>query len=238
MVRTKLLLGVLLLLSSTVSAASAEDIAWPGKLGRYVFEVTRNGDPIGTQVVEIKQHGDALVSTTESTIAVKLLGIVVYRLHQVLTETYQGGRLVAVSGLTVDSNGRRLAELKRDAGNHWTGHYNKEARAFDCDCTATPMWHIDNMHGDAMIEASLGRLRQIAIGDRGTETLDLPEGKVETHHLTVSGDVGRDVWYDGAGNLVWATQLGSDGSKIVQILLSDPSGSRANASEVDRKPAP
>ncbi|MES1153088.1 MAG: DUF6134 family protein, partial [Dongia sp.] len=141
----KALAAFLLLLASTVSAASAEAPAWPGKTGRYVFEVTRNGDSIGTQVVEIKQQGDTLVSTTESTVAVKLLGIVVYRLHQVLTETYRGGRLVAVSGDTVDSGGRRLAEMTRDAGDHWTGHYNKEKRAFDCDCEATPMWHIDTM---------------------------------------------------------------------------------------------
>jgi hypothetical protein len=228
--RAQALLAVLALLASTASAASAEDSAWPGKPGRYVFEVTRNGDSIGTQIVEIKQQGDRLISTTESKITVKLLGIVVYRLHQMLMETYQGGRLVAVSG-------RRLAELTRDAGDHWTGHFNKEKRAFDCDCEATPMWHVSTMQHTDLIEASQGMLRHVKIADRGMETLDLPEGKVATHHFTVSGAVRRDVWYDSNGNLVSAKQLGSDGSKIVQILLSDPSGHRENAPEADDSPA-
>ena len=62
----KALAAFLLLLASTVSAASAEAPAWPGKTGRYVFEVTRNGDSIGTQVVEIKQQGNSVIATTET----------------------------------------------------------------------------------------------------------------------------------------------------------------------------
>jgi hypothetical protein len=220
----KSILGAALLLAAMAAPASAQD--WPGRLGRYVFEVTRDGTAIGTQIVEVTQQGDTLIATTESKIAVKFLGVVVYRLHQVLTETYRSGRLVAVSGETVDGNGKRMAEVKRDAGDRWSGRYNKDSRSFDCDCTATPMWNIASTKATGMIEASVGRLRKVAIVDRGTDTLDLPEGKVETRHFTVDGEIKRDVWYDAAGNLVAAAQLGSDGSKIRQNLLSDPSGAR------------
>jgi hypothetical protein len=223
--------GAVLLLTAMTASAAAQDAAWPGHLGRYVFEVTRDDTAIGTQIVEIKRQGDTLIATTESKIAVKFLGVVVYRLHQVLTETYQGGRLVAVTGETVDGNGKRVAEVKRDAGDHWTGRYNKDTRAFDCDCTATPMWNIASTKATGMIEASEGRFRQVTIADRGTDTLDLPEGKVETRHFAVEGEIKRDVWYDASGNLVAATQLGSDGSKIRQNLVSDPAGSRQTTPE-------
>jgi Family of unknown function (DUF6134) len=219
--RTKaLLLVVFALLAPTLSAASAEDVAWPGKAGRYVFDVTRNGTSIGKQVVEVKPQGDTLVAITESTIAVKLLGVVVYRLHQMLIETYQGGKLVAIHGETADGNGKRVADLTRN-GDHWTGHYNKNQRAFDCDCSGTTMWHVSSMKPD-MIETSQGQLRHVTIADRGMETLDLPQGKVATHHFTVGGEIQREVWYDSDGNLVSAAQPGSDGSKIQQNLLSDP----------------
>jgi hypothetical protein len=236
MIRIQFLLAALLLLAPTVSAASAEDVVLPGKLGRYVFEVTRNGDPIGTQTVEVKQQGDTLVATTESRIAVKLLGIVVYRLHQVLTETYRDGRMVATRGETVDGNGRRLAELTRD-GDRWTGHYNKDRRAFDCDCSGSTMWHVSGMKTE-MIETSQGQLRHVTITDHGMEPLDLPEGRVEAHHFTVGGDLGRDVWYDADGNLVFATQLGSDGSKIRQNLLSDPTAGTDTTPQADDSHAP
>ena len=234
--RTTALLAVLALLASTVSAASAEDLAWPGKPGRYIFDVTRNGTSIGKQVVEIKQQGDSVIATTESTIAVKLLGIVVYRLHQVLIETFQGGKMVAISGETVDSNGKRVAELTRD-GDHWSGHYNKAKRAFDCDCSGTTMWHVLGMKAD-MIETSQGQLRHVTIADRGMETLDLPEGKIAAHHFTVGGNIQRDVWYDPNGNLVSASQLGRDGSKIHQNLLGDPTVGGDSTPEASESPAP
>ncbi|HVT53169.1 MAG TPA: DUF6134 family protein [Dongiaceae bacterium] len=232
----KSILGALLLLVATASLAVADDAAWPGKPGRYVFEVVRNGSAIGTQVVEIKRQGDGVIATTESTIAVKLLGLVVYRMHQVLTETYRDGRLVAISGETVDGNGRRFAELARD-GDHWTGHYNKDKRAFDCDCSGSTMWNVSSMKPD-MIETSQGQLRHVTITDHGMEMIDLPEGKVQAHHFTVGGDLGRDVWYDANGNLVSATQLGSDGSKIRQNLLSDPTAGTDTSPQAEEAPAP
>ena len=227
----KSIVGAVLLLAASAPVAAAQDVPWPGTPGRYVFEVIRNGSAIGTQVVEIKQQGDTLIATTESKIAVKLLGLVVYRMHQVLTETYKGGRLVAISGETVDGNGKRLAEIARD-GDHWTGHYNKEARAFDCDCSGSTMWHVSSMK-TAMIETSQGQLRHVTITDHGMETLTLPEGKVQAHHFTVGGDLDREVWYNASGNLVSAMQRGSDGSKIRQNLLSDPTAGTDVAPQAD-----
>src|SRR5690242_13909984 len=85
-----------LLSSASASAAETATADWPGRVGRYVFEITRDGKPIGTQSIEIKQDGDTVTATTESTVAVRMLGVVVYRMHQVLVETYQGRRLVAL----------------------------------------------------------------------------------------------------------------------------------------------
>ncbi len=236
MLVVKSILGATVLLATTAASPAAQDAAWPGTPGRYVFDVTRDGSSIGTQVVEIKQQGDALVATTESTIAVKILGLVVYRMHQVLTETYRGGQLVAVTGETGDGQGKRIADVKRD-GDSWSGSYKGEPRSFDCaDCTATPMWNVISTKVDRMIEASEGRLRQVTVADKGVETLDLPEGKVATHHYAVTGEINREVWYNATGNLVAATQLGRDGSKIRQNLISDPAGTRETTPQAADSP--
>jgi hypothetical protein len=232
----KLLAALLLLVAAPAAAASADDLAWPGKPGSYTFDVTRNGTAIGKQVVTIGRQGDTLTAVTESTIAVKLLGVVIYRLHQVLTETYKDGQLVALSGETVDSNGRRLAELSR-TGDRWAGHYNKEKRDFVCDCGVSTMWHLSTVKPE-MIEVSQGQLRHVTITDRGMETLALPEGNIAVHHFTVGGDIKRDVWYDPNGNLVAAAQLGSDGSKIHQNLVSDPNAGLNTTPQADDSPAP
>ena len=217
--------GGLLLLTS--AASQAQDVlAWPGRLGAYVFQVTRDGKPIGTQTVTLKQEGETLTVTTESAIAVKLLGIVVYRMHQMLTDTYRGNRLVAVAAETKDPDGLRAGKIARD-GDRWSGKLGKQRRDFECDCaTSTTMPLLANLTGSTVIEASEVRRRSVTIEDKGTEMLDLPEGQVETRHFAVKGEIERDVWYDPAGNLVAAEQRGSDGSLIRQTLMSDPQATR------------
>ncbi len=227
----------LLLLSAPICAAqeagAAEDVpAWPGRLGAYVFEVTRDGDPIGTQTVTLKQDGDKLTVTTESAIAVRMLGITVYRMHQVLTDVYQGNRLIEVVAETKDPDGLRAGKLTRE-GDRWTGKIGKQRRDFECSCAvSSTMFQMTVLKGAKMIEASPLELRSISIEDKGIETLDLPEGRVATRHFAVTGEIEREVWYDPAGNLVSARQRGSDGSLIQQNLLSDPQASREAASEV------
>lgn len=221
--------GLILVTSAAGAAETAPQ--WPGRPGRYVFEVTRDGKPIGTQVVEIKQEGGSVTVTTESTIAVRMLGIVVYRMHQVLTDIYQDHRLVEVRAETKDPDGLRAGGITR-TGDQWSGKIGKQVRDFACACTvSTTMFHQENLTGTQIIEASQVKLRNVTITDKGEETLDLPEGSVKTRHFAVTGEIGRDVWYDPAGNLVFARQKGSDGSQIEQNLMSDPQATRENRAE-------
>ncbi|WP_395020353.1 DUF6134 family protein [Dongia sp.] len=221
----------LLLLSARIGAAQ-DAPAWPGRLGAYVFEVTRDGDPIGTQTVTLKQDGEKLIVTTESAIAVRMLGITVYRMHQVLTDIYQDNRLIEVAAETKDPEGLRAGKITRE-GDRWTGKIGRQHRDFECGCeVSSTMFQMAVLKGAKMIEASPLELRSVSIEDKGPETLDLPEGRVETRHFAVTGEIEREVWYDPAGNLVSARQRGSDGSLIQQNLLSDPQASRAAGSEV------
>jgi len=227
-----LLAGGLSLLLTVAPGAAAQDApAFPGRLGTYVFEVTRDGDPIGTQTVTLKREGDTVTVTTESKIAVTMLGIVVYRLHQVLTDTYRGGQLVAVAAETKDPNSLREGKVARD-GTRWTGRLGNQNRDFECDCrSSSTMSHQSSLEGSSIIEASEVQLRAVTIEDKGTEMLDLPEGRIETRHFAVTGEIEREVWYDPAGNLVAARQEGSDGSDIRQYLISDPQAARPTGQE-------
>lgn len=219
----------LLLLSS--AAGVAQDVpAWPGRPGAYVFEVTRDGKSIGTQTVTVKQESGTVTVTTESKIAVKMLGIVVYRMHQVFIETYRDRRLVALYAETKDPDGLRAGEIRRD-GDHWEGKIGKQSRSFDCACETSSMWQQATLKSPNMIEASQAEKRSVTIEDKGTETLDLPEGKVKARHFAVKGEIEREVWYDSAGNLVSARQIGSDGSLIQQNLMSDPQATRETREE-------
>jgi hypothetical protein len=231
MSRRLILVAALGALWITSGPAAADAAPWPGRPGRYVFEVTRDGKPIGTQVVTVSQDGGATTAITESTIAVKMLGIVVYRYHQVITETFQERRMVALHAETKDPDGLRVIDLARDARDHWSGAIDKKPQSFDCDCMSSTMWQVGSLQGRRMIEASQGKPQSIAVEDRGAETLDLPAGPVQVHHFAVTGGITREVWFDEAGNLVAAQQVGRDGSLIRQNLIEDPAGKRQASAE-------
>jgi hypothetical protein len=220
--------GLFLLTAATAAAAETTATEWPGRTGRYVFEISRDGEPIGTQSIEIMRSGDTVTATTESKIAVEMLGIVVYRMRQVLTETYQGSKLVAVRAETKDPDGFSVGEIKR-SGDRWTGKLDKQNRDFDCDCMATTMWHVDSLKASAIIETPVTQRRSIIVADQGMERLDLPEGMVEVRHFVIKGEIEREAWFGPHGNLVAAEQIGSDGSLIRQILKSNPAAGETEA---------
>jgi hypothetical protein len=227
---TYLVAAALLVMPFAAADAQTAPADWPGRTGRYVFDITRDGEPIGVQTIELRQNGGTVTAITESKVEVEILGITVYRMNQVLEETFEGTRLVALKAQTKDPDGLRKGEIARD-GDRWTGKLLKEKRDFECDCKSTTMWHISSLDGSKIIEASEARPRSIKVEDKGLEALDLPEGRVQARRFTVSGEIERDVWYDAAGNLVASRQLGSDGSVIRLVLTSDPSGSRAPGTE-------
>jgi hypothetical protein len=220
----------LFLLAAATAVAAETTTEWPGRTGRYVFEITRDGDPIGTQSIEIARSGDTVIATTESKIAVEFLGIVVYRMRQILTETYEGSKLVAVRAETKDPDGFRVGDIKR-SGDRWKGKLDKENRDFECDCMATTMWHVDSLKGSAIIETPVTQRRSIIVEDQGMETVNLPEGPVETRHFVIKGEIEREAWFGPQGNLVAAEQIGSDGSLIRQVLTSAPAASGETEAE-------
>ncbi|HVO03107.1 MAG TPA: DUF6134 family protein [Candidatus Cybelea sp.] len=234
---TRIATAFALISTAGFAAAAPAEGDWPGRAGRYVFDITRDGSAIGTQSIDVAQDGDKTIAVTESTVAVKMLGVTVYRMHQVITETYQGQKLVALVAETKDPDGLRTVQLARD-GDHWSGLLGKKAVAFDCDCLASTMWQAASIAGPQIIEASQGKLQTITVEDRGSETLDLPEGRVLAHHLSVKGGIEREVWYDAAGNLVAAQQVGRDGSLIRQTLVSDPAGAQLSGAQAAKPTAP
>jgi hypothetical protein len=210
-----------LFVATSAHAGSNDAPAWPGRLGKHVFTITRDGAPIGTQTITLNREGQALTVTTESAIAVKVLGLVVYRMHQVLTNKYRGERLVALSAETEDPGGMRAGEIRR-VGNRWTGKNGKQRRDFECDCESSAMWHVSGIKGSKIIDVDTGEPRSVSILDKGIEILTLSAGKIQARHFVITGELERDVWYDTAGNLVAAEQRGSDGSLIRQTLIRQP----------------
>ncbi len=62
----------------------------------------------------------------------------------------------------------------------------------------------------------------MTVTDLGAETLGLPAGKIQAHHLRLAGEMTRDLWYDADGILVAGQLKAKDGSVVRQELLQRP----------------
>ncbi len=204
-----------------IAKAGWPDSGGPALDGRYIYVISRNGNPIGQQSIEVHRDGPVLTASTETRIAVKFLGMTLYRMNQHIAETYSGRDLVRLQSETDDDGEIRTVDLTRE-GKILKGTFNGAPREFFCDCMASTMWHAESVARPAIVEASRARSRQVQVADLGPESLSLPVGAVEAHHLVVTGDLEREVWFDKDGMLVASLQKGRDGSLIRQELLQRP----------------
>ena len=209
------------LVLSMISAVRPASADWSSLAGRYVYVISRNGNPIGQQSIDILADGAAITASTETRIAVTFLGITVYTMSQRIAETYAGGELTRLVSETDDDGDVRKVDLTRD-GKMLKGTFNGEARAFLCDCMASTMWHADSVAKDVIVEASRARTRHVTVEDRGLESLALPTGQIQARHMIVTGELEREVWYDASGILVASVLKGRDGSTIRQELWQRP----------------
>ncbi len=225
----RLLAGLVLWLGSAIGGWAEAGWPEPGGPtldgptldGRYVYVISRNGDPIGQQSIEVHRDGQLLTARTETRIAVKFLGMTLYSMNQQIAETYSGRDLVRLESETDDGGEIRKVDLTRD-GKMLKGSFNGAPREFFCDCMASTMWHAESVARPAIVEASRARTRQVTVADLGPESLTLPAGTVEARHLVVTGELEREVWFDKDGMLVASLQKGRDGSLIRQELLQRP----------------
>ncbi len=186
----------------------------PGKL---TYAVMRDGDKIGSQVVEFQRNGDQLLVLTSVKIEVTLLGITIYRFVHRSEEEWKGGELARLTSNTDDDGDKRVVDLRLVDGK-LKGDYNGQAKEFPLGMIPATFWHPASMKQTKLLDQVKARDRQIAVKDLGTETITVQGKKIEARHYLVSGQIKREVWYGPDGRLEKLEFDGKDGSEIVMIL--------------------
>jgi Family of unknown function (DUF6134) len=223
-----LLAAVLSLAASSALAQSASTTATPDteprvelaafpQPGKLTYAVMRDGDKIGSQVVEFQRNGDQLLVLTSVKIEVTLLGITIYRFVHRSEEEWKGGELARLTSNTDDDGDKRVVDLRLVDGK-LKGDYNGQAKEFPLGMIPATFWHPASMKQTKLLDQVKARDRQIAVKDLGTETITVQGKKIEARHYLVSGQIKREVWYGPDGRLEKLEFDGKDGSEIVMIL--------------------
>ena len=223
-----LLAAVLSLAASSALAQSASATATPNteprvelaafpQPGKLTYAVIRDGDKIGSQVVEFQRNGDQLLVLTSVRIEVTLLGITIYRFVHRSEEEWKGGELARLTSNTDDDGDKRVVDLRLVNGK-LKGVYNGQAKEFPVGMIPATFWHPDSMKQTKLLDQVKARPRQITVKDLGSETITAQGKKIEARHFSVSGQIKREIWYGPDGRLEKLAFEGKDGSEIVMVL--------------------
>lgn len=189
--------------------------------GSYVYQVMRQGDIIGEQRLTFEHRDGDLIVTTDAKIDVKLLGLSLYGFDQHVEETWQNGKMVAVSSNADDGGTAKKVEMKLQ-GDQLTGDFNGKNRSAPLGIFPNSFWNEDSVKQSQILDTSRGKIKQVTVTDKGKATITLPYGAVETHHFSLEGEMKRELWYDNKGILVAGELAARDGSTIRQELLRAP----------------
>jgi len=217
----RLLLRMAALLLAALTGAAAASAGSPPK-GVFIYTISRNGDPVGQQRLEFVGDGARLRVLSHTSLDVSFLGMDLYGFEQQVEEVHQGDQIVTLTSDAVDDGTDKKVELKL-AGDRLKGTYNGDTqRVVDPKLKTSLFWDRPVLGDSRILDLLRAKVRDVTVTDLGSETLKLPAGKIEAHHLRVSGEMKRELWYDADGILVAGELKASDGSTLRQELLQRP----------------
>lgn len=208
--RPILILPVLLALAVPGHAAAP----LPAESGKAAYVVKRNGSPIGTLKIDFKRDGNRLVATSDYSIKVKLLAIVLYRYDKRMIETYEDGRLVAYE-TDIDDNGTELQVRVTRKDDALSIVHPKGTLTAPFGLYPSTYWPPATVEQTRMIDSSDGVLMTVATTAVATEDLTIDGRTLRAKRYKMSGDAVRDLWYDAETGAWLKMRLkGSDDSTI------------------------
>ena len=211
-------LATILLLAAVSSGAKADPAAAPAQTFLYTVEHPAYGN-VGTYSNTIAQHGDSMEVTTKLRVAVKMLGIPLFRQEADRVEEWLNGRLVAFRSDT-DDNGKKIDVDGKAQGDAFViqsplGTFTAPARVHP----SNPLG-IESLDTDVMMGTKTGKVEKIVITDTGLTNVTLDDRSMRLHQYFIDSDKHQVVWLDDKG-IVAGFQTEENGTRITFVLKHD-----------------
>jgi hypothetical protein len=210
-------LAIPTLAAATHVATTTQSVLAMAPAGTLTYDVMREGDRIGTHIVSFERMGEELTVRTETN--VEFTAYVVFDIdwtHQAV-EVWEDGGLKEFTSFTNEDGRKRQVHAKRN-GDRLIVESTGGHREFPADLIPGTLWHPDTVRQQRILDPIKGRLRQVKVTDRGTETVEVEGRRIEARHYEMRGDLKRDFWYDQEGTVIKVEFPISDGSEVTLLL--------------------
>jgi hypothetical protein len=196
-------------------SALAADTAPRGPLS---FTVLRDGEAVGTHVVRFQSSpDDSLNVSVDTNVVVKMAMIPVYRFEHRGREVWKDGHLVALTSETNDDGTRHTLKVNGDpAGLAVNG--DGTASRMPVETLPASLWNSGTVVRSSLMNTLDGHAMAVRIADLGADQINASGRTIPAHHYAMTGDLSRELWYDGSGTLVQVRFKAKDGSDIQYVL--------------------
>jgi hypothetical protein len=182
----------------------------------FVYNILRNGSPIGQNVLDLDKQGGVTSVNMTSDVDVKIMFMSVYAYHYAGNETWSDDQLIAFKSQTNDNGtmhnvtiGPNGDQLELDADGH---------RSFIAKTTGLDdFWMPLLLSKPLVLDTSDGHGMNFVAEDLGMEMITYHGAPRPARHFRLTGDVNRDLWFD-ADTPVRFQIKARDGSMIVSEL--------------------
>jgi hypothetical protein len=178
------------------------------------YAITRNGEQIGTNVIEISRSGQEISVAVVTDLTVKVLFVTAYRLQHTENERWVNGQLVALNA-TCDNNGTHHEVSVSTKGTGLELKVDGKASLVGANIVPASFWNPALLGRPLLLDTKDGQVMPVSVQDDGEEDLSINDQVVKAHRYTINSRYSQDVWYDDQAHLVQAKLIASDGSVIM-----------------------
>ena len=183
------------------------------------FEITRNGEPIGTHVIEVNRSGNEFFVSVVTDLTVKVLFVTAYRLQIAANERWANGRLLALNSTSNNNGTRHVVSAAARGSKLEVTVDGKDSIFVDPNVMPNSFWNAEFLRRPIMLDAQDGQVMPVSVRDVGEEDLTINASVIRVRRYTVTSRYSQDVWYDDQARLVQAQLVARDGSVIMYRKL-------------------
>ncbi len=182
-----------------------------------IYRVYRDGKPIGLHSVGFKRYDSDLFVEVDSSLAVRALGVTLYRYQYSATEIWRNNELISVETRIKDNRkAEKLISAKRQDNKWIIKKGQSKLRGAVLPDYVINHWHPGVLFAKRIYHPLHGRVYRGEPEDKGSETIKLEDGTfVDTRRFEYSAGFLADVWYDKDWRWVKLAFKADDDSQII-----------------------
>lgn len=193
------------------NAAAFDPIALYGD--ELVFDVRRDGVPVGEHRVTFRRDGDTMRVVADFAIEIRFLGFTAYRYRYESNSAWRGDCLISLEA-RVNDDGKQTQMTAAREGNQLRIAGERGDVLVPAGLFPTDHWHPGVLGTERVLNTLTGGINRVRIEDRGPATLASGNGTHSARHFVYTGELNTEVWYDDYGRWVGMRFAGKDGSII------------------------